>query len=42
MFDASFGVWLQLLGGALAVGVVGLALTVVEKRKRVEKSRSSY
>lgn len=31
--DTSFGTWLMLLGGALGVGLVGLAVSVIHDRR---------
>jgi hypothetical protein len=37
--DATFGRWLMLLGGALAVGVVSLAVGIIHERRERRRSR---
>lgn len=38
MIQASFESWMQLLGGVLAIGVVGLAVSIIHDRRERRRS----
>jgi predicted RNase H-like HicB family nuclease len=40
MFQASFTVWSHLLGGALAVGIIGVIASIIEQKHRLSHQAS--